>query len=104
MKTQSASPLLELIEQRWREFVSGLPDPTADKPFKRPAGGGDWKSGLMQRARAHAESDHSDPFSGRRALHYMKQGYWLPSEVHEDARRSTQARRAAGATFPTVKV
>jgi hypothetical protein len=94
------TPLLELINQRWQEFIKDIPDPTLHAPAARPvfALGTDWQ--LREAARLYAQSDHSDPFAYGRAMRYMRQGYWLPSEVRTDARARIQARVAAGINIP----
>lgn len=103
MKKKEAAPLLELLDQRWRDTIQHMPDPTPERPAKRP----DYQlplETLKGYARDHAEANNSDPFAARTALHYMHRGYWLASDVREDARSRTSARRAQGVTFPAVKV
>ena len=93
------APLLELLKQRWDEFVGKLPDPTLHKPVARPHFSGD--NQLRQAAREHAQADNSDPFAYGRAMRYMRQGYWLPSEVVDEARGRTRARVNNGAHIVT---
>lgn len=104
MKTQTASPLLDLLDQRWNDFIKGIPDPTQNEPAHRPAFGGEFKLGLRRIAHAHGEANNSDPFAASRAYHYMRQGYMLPSEVRDDAHAATSKRRSEGVTFPSVKL
>ncbi len=99
MKTNETPALLALLEQRWRDFIHGIPDPTPDRPAPRPY----YEQRIVDAAvRVHAEANNSDPFAAARIKHYIRQGYALPSEVRDDGLRQTQARRSAGATFPTV--
>jgi hypothetical protein len=83
MQDKSA-PLLELLNQRWDEFLSKAPDPTPERPFKRPVYD---RNVVVRAARLHADAHRSDPFAGARITHYLKQGYVSPSEVEHDARQ-----------------
>jgi hypothetical protein len=64
------SPLLALLEQRYRSEGLGVA-----KPYHAP--------GLIDEAavRRHAEANKADPFAAKRMRHYLAQGYILPSEV-----------------------
>lgn len=104
MAIAKTTPLLEVLNQRWQDVIQHIPDVTTDKPAARPIFHVDGLKAARQAALLHAEANNSDPFAGRRAYHYIRQGYWSASEVRADALRETQARRSAGATFPTVKL
>jgi hypothetical protein len=93
--------LLELLQQRWIEFVQGLPDPTWDRKVKRPDID---KDRAREAARLHAQAHHADPFAYGRALRYIEQGFWLISEVRTDALRVVQQRKAEGVVFPIVTI
>lgn len=96
-----SSSLVELLDARWRSEIQGLPDPTPDRPFKRPIFDEQSRKTTLPRvARLHAQAHHTDPFAYGRCIHAMRQGYSLPSEVEQDARNILGARRAAGITFP----
>lgn len=101
---EKVSPLLELLDQRWNEVIRDIPDPTADEPAHRPVFAPDFQRQLRTIAQSHGEANNSDPFAAGRAMHYMRQGYYLPSEVRDDARKATSQRRAQGVTFPSVKL
>ncbi|MGD9881233.1 MAG: hypothetical protein AB7F22_07700 [Reyranella sp.] len=102
VKEDRTSPLLELLDQRWNDIIKDIPDPTRDRPARRPFY--PTQAPLYEAARLHGEADANDPFAAARALHYMRQGYWLPSDVKADALRRTSTRRAEGVTFPAVQV
>lgn len=104
MATLAASPLLELLESRWREFVSGLPDPTPHEPAKRPNFNAQGLSDQRAAATLYAEANNSDPFAYGRCLRYLRQGYWLASEVRNDALSRINARRLQGVVFPIVRL
>lgn len=78
-------PLIDLLNQRWDDFLSKVPDPTPDRPFKRPVYGD--KAPVTRAIRLYADAHRSDPFAGARIAHYLKQGYVLLSEVEHDARQ-----------------
>lgn len=102
MKTL-ASPLLDLLDQRWNELLKDVPDPTGEKPFKRPVFDPGRGAALIDgAARHHAEAWASDPFAWGRTRHYMRQGYETPSEVEKDAHGILIARKRGGATFAAV--
>ena len=99
--SDTESPLLALLEQRWKEVIQHIPDPTPERPSPRPT----YEKRIVDAGvRAHAEANNSDPFAAARIKHYIRQGYVLPSEARDDGLRQTQARRSAGATFPTVNL
>lgn len=101
MKTAS-TPLVDLLDQRWKDMIQKLPDVTAERPFKRPVY---FDAAIpMASVRAHAEANNSDPYAGRRARLYVRQGYWLASDTLQDAHALTAARRGQGVTFPTVRL
>lgn len=102
MKKQESAPLLELLNQRWDEIISGLPDPSPDKPFKRPVFRGYEKEAIVAIAREHAQAHNSDPFAFARMRHYIRQGYALPSDVQHDARALLGSRRAHGIVIPVA--
>lgn len=103
MARSLSTPLLELLNYRWERdpCIKEMPDPTWDRPFKRPK----IEDNFARRtAKLAAEADNSDPFAGARAFHHIKTGIANVNEVRDDALRLTQARRAQGATFPTVEL
>lgn len=102
MKKQESAPLLELLNQRWDEIISGLPDQTPDKPFKRPAFNEREKEANTTAAREHAQAHNSDPFAFTRMRHYIRQGYALASDVQHDARALLGSRRAQGIVIPVA--
>jgi hypothetical protein len=102
VKTVSKStPLLELLEQRWREFIKDIPDPTLHEPAKRPHFAADADEKLLRpAARQYAQADNSDPNAFGRAMRRMRSGEWLPSEVRTDAIARIHARVVQGITIP----
>lgn len=95
-KQPNVSPLLELLEQRWRDVIQHIHDPSSEHPAARP-----WvparsalEDNILIAARWRASSDNSDPFAYGRAVRYMRQGYELPSDVYADALRVTRARQS----------
>lgn len=103
-KAKESYPLLDLLDQRWQEFIKDIPDPSQHAPVRRPIYAPAFQSELRKVAHEHGEAHNSDPFAAGRALHYMRQGFWSPAEVRKDAHQSTQARRAQGVTFPAVRI
>ena len=92
-------PLLELLQQRWKEIIDKIPDPTLFNPSPRP----DYSKKvdiLHQAAQLHAQSDNSDPYAYGRAMRRMRSGEWLPSEVRSDAIARVHARKVAGISIP----
>ena len=64
------SPLLALLEQRYKERGLGVA-----VTYHAP--------GTIDEAavRRHAEANKADPFAAKRIRHYLAKGYLLPSEV-----------------------
>lgn len=100
MATTKTTPLLELLAQRWQEFVSALPDPAEHTPVKRPTFSPAGLAAAREAARLHAEAHNSDPFAYGRALRRIRSGEWLTSDVRADALSRTAARKGEGVTFP----
>lgn len=103
-KAKESYPLLDLLDQRWNEYIKDMPDPTQQAPAKRPVYAPEFKTELRKVAHEHGEAHNSDPFAAGRALRYMQQGYWSPSEVRKDAADATKTRRSQGVTFPSVRL
>ena len=96
------TPLLELLEQRWKSEVQHIPDPTLFNPSPRPRFTPAEEMRLKETATLHAQSDHSDPFAYGRAMRRMRSGEWLQSEVRSDAIARVHARVVAGISIPSV--
>lgn len=91
------SPLLELLEERWDDFISGIPDPTYHEPVKRPQ----YEKRLIREAAIlHAQAENSDPFAYGRAVRKMHSGEWRPDEVRKDAIKVIHSRVAHGVIIP----
>jgi hypothetical protein len=102
MAVSKTTPLLELLAGRWHDFIEKIPDPTRDKPVARPVVDDKLLRQFREAARSWAEANLSDPFAYGRAMRYMRQGLWLPSEVMSQARGLVGARKAQGVTFAYV--
>jgi hypothetical protein len=100
VKHDTTSPLLEVLEYRWKNFIQGIPDPTWDKPISRPRFKPHEEAVLRAAARDHASADSADPFAYGRAMRRMRSGEWLPSEVRDDALKLTRARGSSGVVIP----
>lgn len=103
MAIAKSTPLLALLDQRWNETIKHIPDPSDVRPTPRPVYDANGKRLADMAARSHAQANHADPFAYGRARHYMRQGYWLQSDVAHDAAGITASRRNQGISFPIAK-
>lgn len=88
MKFQKqATPLLELLQSRWDDFVKGLPDRPVRPILHMPD--------VREAARLWAKANPSDPFAYQRMITNITHGYSSVSEVRADASRILQAQHAA---------
>ena len=79
MRGKKEYPLLDLLDQRFKELGLGV-----DKPYHKPAPAPTGYA--VERAVAlYAEAHLSDPFARQRIRHYIAQGYVLASDVIKDA-------------------
>ena len=77
----SKSGLLDVLAQRWAEFLEKAPD-TYKAPVFSPGADAMTRSAL----RLHAEANRSDPFAYARAAKDVKHGYVTIQELETDAR------------------
>lgn len=98
--SETTSPLLQLLDARWKVFIQFIPDPTHHEPVARPKFTDAELDRVKIAARDHAAADNSDPFAYGRAMRRMRSGEWVPSEVREDAHKQTGARVANGVIIP----
>lgn len=96
------TPLMELLNQRWDEFLKDAPDPSFEKPFRRPVFAPEGLRAIDRAARHHAEANASDPFAWGRVRHYMRQGFLSPADVDKEAHGALVARKRDGVTFAAV--
>jgi len=96
------TPLLELLEYRWKSEVQHIADPTLFKPSPRPKFTPAEEMRLRETAALHAQSDNSDPFAYGRAMRRMRSGEWLQSEARSDAIGRVHARVATGINIVSV--
>lgn len=94
--------LLAILDQRWNDIIKDIPDPSTEKPYRRPQYEGDLSMAVIRAARLYAEAHASDPYAFVRARHYIRQGLWSIADVEKEARSLTSARKAQGITFPIV--
>jgi hypothetical protein len=75
-----STPLLELLNERWKEFIKDAPD-----TFKRPVYSD--KDVIARALVSIGRRQNSDPFAlGRAALH-IRQGFINPFEAIKDAQQ-----------------
>lgn len=100
MAHSKTTPLLELLDQRWRDFVKDMPDPTIHVPAKRPDYGASAYDLIRSAARLHAEANNSDPFAYGRMVKHIQQGFVSIGEARSDAMSRIAIRKGEGVTFP----
>lgn len=104
MAKQEASPLLSLLDQRWQDEIKDIPDPTPEKPARRPYFGADGLALVRRTSREYAEAHSADPFAFFRCRNYIARGYWAIPDVQREVRGLIASRKSQGITFPIISL